>query len=95
MSALLDWWIAAPVAVLLAAAVYFVVVRLLDRRWPDERTEECTCGKVLPISKMHIVGTSFGPDGEFGNDGGSFVTATFCPEHCPGGCNKERAHVGA
>lgn len=54
-----------------------------------ERTEECECGTVLPVSQAHLI-TDVDLDEETG--GGWAQTAAFCPAHCPGGCDHQEDH---
>lgn len=57
-----------------------------------ERTEECECGAVLPVSHAHLI-VAVEDDPESG--GGWVQSAAFCAAHCPGGCNHEEDHEHA
>lgn len=59
---------------------------------PAERVEECTCGREIPISKAHIVAAVFAGREEAELGGMTAVSASFCRQHCPGGCNHPKEH---
>lgn len=56
------------------------------------RTEECeVCGAEISIVVAHLVTTSFDDDGLLGGAtpfGGTVMSAAYCSNHCPGGCNQ-------
>jgi hypothetical protein len=69
------------------------MIRRLHAWWHRrQRREACeTCGVSLRPKDAHHVTSAFAVDSwEIGGGGGASITATFCAEHCPGGCERER-----
>lgn len=54
-----------------------------------ERTEECECGEIMPVSQAHLIVDTAD---DFETGGGWVQSAAFCPVHCPGGCNHQEDH---
>jgi hypothetical protein len=53
------------------------------------RGGECVCGRLVEGDDWHLLVAGGGDDGTLGmGDGGSFMSADFCPAHCPGGCRQ-------
>lgn len=51
---------------------------------PSVRVEECdVCGEPVAMDVAHVL-ADVEPDSETG--GGTAMVATYCAEHCPGGC---------
>lgn len=70
----------------------------LFRRRPKPRLERCeTCSTPVPPKKVHEITVVFDDtnDPEISGPGGSSMSATYCPAHCPGGCQKEPVHAAA
>jgi hypothetical protein len=75
------------------------MIRRLRVRWrawrhPHERCE--TCAAPLRPKRVHQLTAIFDDlddDPEVPAFGGSSITATYCPDHCPGGCNRKDHHA--
>jgi hypothetical protein len=49
---------------------------------------ECICGKRVAGADWHLI-VAGQDDQSLGiGDGGSFMSADFCADHCPGGCRQ-------
>lgn len=60
---------------------------------PYVRTEECdTCGQLVTMDDAHLL-TDVEHDRETG--GGTAMVATYCADHCPGGCNRHHERTSA
>lgn len=88
------------VVLVVLGAVFALAVRYLAtaavrwirlRRLP-ERTDECTCGALMPISKAHLLVAVFSEREEAEHGGMTAVSAAYCRSHCPGGCNHPKEH---
>lgn len=65
------------------------------RRPIDAFPDECQCGKVLTRAERHRV-IDTGDDERLEiTAGGTFMSADFCAEHCPGGCDRGCARIEA
>lgn len=70
--------------------------RLFHR--PKPRRERCeTCNTPIPAKRVHEITAMFDDvdDPEISGPAGSSMSAIYCPQHCPGGCQKENAHASA
>lgn len=100
LAAITGWDLLVAVSVLLTVCSVAVVViavfairnaeRIEDDRgpaWPAE----CICGRVMAAGgpDHHIVTATFDDDAQLagGAIGSTGMSADFCPQHCPGGCN--------
>lgn len=76
VGALLVWWLTRTIEV--------------DETDVPGRTEQCECGRLISGPDLHLVVAGGDDDADLGIDtsggGGTFMSAAFCPEHCPGGC---------
>lgn len=62
---------------------------------PLGATEECSapgCGIEMPLDDAHLLVATF-DEPEFGMGAGTAMSAAYCADHCPGGCNREKEHA--
>lgn len=78
------WLLLAGIAV--AVTVLMVWVRHWNPRGPVGECE--TCGQ--PTRKPHTITDTFDDDDPAA---GTSISATFCPDDCPGGCDKEHTNA--
>lgn len=54
--------------------------------WEPYQSGECICGLLVGGDDLHRL-VAAQDDGALGiSEGGSFMSADFCADHCPGGC---------
>lgn len=67
------------------------MIRRVWRRWRDRNriVAECECGAQLTRRARHLLVSHSADDEVLGIDGGgTLMAASFCGEHCPGGCKR-------
>jgi hypothetical protein len=93
-----------PVAIIVLALIGHVVLFWMRRRrsgivvgsaWIGAPPEECTVCALDWVGKrdLHVISATFDESREFGAGAGSSLTAYYCADHCPGGCDHEKEHA--